>query len=375
MGKLLRILVILFLLVSIAALVLAHMLFAKRELLKGRTQKLENAVITLATAIEAEPGTPEQEPDLPPRDISPCTTEILDNPEVSSFWDDYSAALEVLDQPTLDLNKRKSQLAKYYQTDPATGDAIIDPNGYPVTKGPGTMQEVLEDTIAKAADQYNRLNQTRQQLKALRVELVDTINELNKNKRDHRAALKQIKELQDLINPLKAEISQLKDDLKTKEQEKQELQDQVAEQERRIAIVEEQRTEKAAEVERLKEENAKLRETPMAVDQTPSQPGAAAPVHEVPLESGVKGTVAAVDPEWNFVIVELAEKFLQELLGEDLSRQFAPVELMIKRSGDEQAFVTKVRLVQLNTAQRLGVADILAEWQQLPVRQGDVLFK
>ena len=48
MGKLLRVLVVILLLLSIGALALGILLFNKRELLKARAQKLETAIIGLA---------------------------------------------------------------------------------------------------------------------------------------------------------------------------------------------------------------------------------------------------------------------------------------------------------------------------------------
>ena len=105
MGKLLKILVVLLLLLSIGALVLGMMLFNKRELLKGRTQKLENAIVALGTAIEAEAPVLEEVPEFEARDISRVEAEPLDTPDLSPFWDDYKAELEVADRAvTLSLN-------------------------------------------------------------------------------------------------------------------------------------------------------------------------------------------------------------------------------------------------------------------------------
>jgi predicted RNase H-like nuclease (RuvC/YqgF family) len=53
MAKALKVFVILLLVLSIAALVLGIQLFGKREILKGRTQKLEAAVTSVATALNA----------------------------------------------------------------------------------------------------------------------------------------------------------------------------------------------------------------------------------------------------------------------------------------------------------------------------------
>ena len=51
MGKLLRVMVVLMFLLSAGALALGTMLFMKRELLKGRTQKLENTIIALGAIL------------------------------------------------------------------------------------------------------------------------------------------------------------------------------------------------------------------------------------------------------------------------------------------------------------------------------------
>ena len=53
MSKLLvKISIVLLLLLGIAGAVMSYMLFEQREIIKGRTQKLENAVITIAESVE-----------------------------------------------------------------------------------------------------------------------------------------------------------------------------------------------------------------------------------------------------------------------------------------------------------------------------------
>ena len=71
-----------------------------------------------------------------------------------------------------------------------------------MTKG---MQEVLDSVQARAEDQYNRLNATREALRTLRTELVATISELNSRKRELRVSLKEIVDLKDEISRLNAE--------------------------------------------------------------------------------------------------------------------------------------------------------------------------
>ena len=215
MGKLLRVLIIVLLVLSVVSLVLGIMLFNKREILKGRTQKLEEAVKQIASTIENQAPSPDASAKYPERDMSGLTAEILENPEKNNFWTTkYATELEVLDLQTINLAERQVELMSYYQIDPITGKTVPDPiSGMPLTKGPGTMQGVLDDILGKAEKQYTRLNKTRQQLKTVREELVDTINTLNALKNEHRMKLKEIEELKATIEQLKGEINSLKEQI------------------------------------------------------------------------------------------------------------------------------------------------------------------
>lgn len=370
MDKFLRVLVIVFLVFSIAALVLGIMLFVKRELLKGRTQKLEKTVKALDAVIEAEPGVVELKPEYPAKDIDECTPEIPVEPERSEFWEKYKHDLEMQEpQAMLDTSGRDMELMTYYKRDPVTRKIIRDPaTGYKLTTGDGTMQAVLDSLLSKAEEQYNRLNETRQQLTDLREELVDTIKELNKRKGFLRERLKEIVELKAEIQRLEGEIRMLKEQIAELEEEKRQLEDKVTEQERQIALLEEEKEELKRKNTVLEEENKKLRESYAGLGRGEPVPLAQA------IEPGVKGKVSVVNPQWKFVVLELSDKFLREILGDDLSGDVPMVDLYIKQSTKPEKFVTKVRLMQLRKDKKLGVADVLTDWQQLPVRKGDIVF-
>lgn len=372
MGKLLRALVIVCLLLSIGALALGIMLFKKRELLKGRTQKLETAVIAVGTTIETEPPAEPQDKTYPARDTSPCTEEILDNPERSDFWTKYSAKLEAQDQPKLNLDSRRIELMTYYKVDPVTGQPLRDPaTGYKLIKGEGTMQGVLDDLLSKAEEQYNRLNETRQQLTDLRVQLVDTITDLNKRKGELRTALKDIVDLKAEIQKLNDEKIQLEKKAEEAEEAKRVAEEQVAEQQKQIAMIEEEKTELKRMNTQLKKEIEKIHGAPGATSSGfPALGSTPQPI----VKPGTKGKVAAVNPKWNFIVLDLSDDFLREILGDDLSGPVPPIELQIKRGSKPEKFVTKVRLIEVRRQQKLGIADILDSWQQLPVEEGDLVF-
>lgn len=381
MGKLLKILVFVLLLLSIFSLVLGTMLFGKRELLKGRTQKLEDAVIKLGATVEAEAPTVEEKPEYPAKDTSPVTSEVVETPELSDFWDGYDPALEVLGQPTMDLGDKRVQLMTYFKVDPITGSVMKDPaTGYKVTSGEGTMQEVLDNLLAKSESQYNRLNETREQLKSVREELVQTIQEVNTTKEQQRKTLKQNEELEEEANRQRAEAAKQRRRAEDLEEEKQIVQDQVAQLQRQVALMEEQKAEREAKIEQLNGRIAELEgqvptdASSQKTDETATKVVSPMTAIDITIQPGIKGEVIAVQPEWNFAVIELSDEFLSEILPEDAAGPIPAVELLVKRPGKPEVFVTKLRLRQLRRSEKLGIADILTDWQQRPVQKGDVVF-
>lgn len=375
MGKLLRVLSVLFFLLAIAAFVLGFMLFNKRELLKGRTQKLENAVIQLANFIEDKPAEPEPA-SFPARDISDCSAQILPEPQKSDFWSSYDVALEGQDNPAVNLSPRKTELMSYYKIDPITLKIMRDPTGYPVTSGDGTMQGLLDELNEKAADQLNTLNKTRQQLESARQELVSVITELNSRKTNLRESLAEIVKLNTTIDDLQSTVRSLEGQVADLEQQKRDLEDQVAVQAQEI---EQFKAEIADRDATIAQQRSRIEELIGQVGKAGGPIIGASSAYLRDVETGTKGSVVSVNPEWNFVIIELNDTFMAEieamkeiLAKSDLAGSTPSVELLLKRGGPNGEFVAKVRLIQMKSDKKLGVADILADWQQLPILPGDV---
>jgi cell division protein FtsB len=376
MGKLLKTMVVVLLIFSIGALALGILLFNKRELLKGRTQKLERTIIALGTTVETQAAEPRAAV-YPAKDVSDCTAQQLDTPERSDFWDRYKSNLEVQDSPKLDLNPKKVQLMQYYQLDPVTLQPTRDPTtGLKMTSGPGTMQEILDDQLAKSAAQLARLNETRQQLTDLREELVRSITELNERKGTLRARLKDIVDLNGKIAGLEAKIRQLEGEIDGLKQEKRALETQVADLQGQVDKANQEKADLEELNNKLKKEIKDLREG-KGVTPQPTMASGEVIQRIVRMEPGDKGEVLAVNPTWNFVVVKLSD----ECLGEVFDEQgiLTPVELYVKRApakeGKEDKFITKIRLIQASRSQKVGIADILSDWQQAPVQDGDVIFR
>lgn len=379
MGKLLRVLVIIFLVLSAAAFTLGLLLFEKRELLKGRTQKLEQTLLQLASTLEAGAPTVERKPEFPAKDISPVGTERVDTPDLSTFWDTYQPVLELAAPSTLDLRPRQYELMNYYRRDRQTGRIVRDPLGRPETRGEGTMQAVLDEVLTRATEQYTRLNDTRRQLVAVRTELVNTIAEHNQQKNQLRASLRDIEQKKAEIARLNGEVRNLNARVDDLTAEKRQLEEQVAEHKRAADLMRDQMKEKDAEVAQLKKDLADCKGMTLArADGTgPTRDVSGAEQERIlrNIGPGDKGRVLAVNPEWNFVVVQLEEAFLKELLGEDLQGDFPRIELMVRRPGEKVEFVSKVRLNSLRKADGVAIADNLSDWQQKPLESGDVLFK
>jgi len=375
MRKAVNILVIVTFLLSIVAIVLGHMLYVKRELLKGRTQKLEKAVMDVAKFVEKEPAAAPQDmsaEEFPAKDISPCKPEVLEKPETSNYWTKYKRHLETLDVPVLDLetDEYRLMLMNLYQRDPLDNSIKRDPaTGFPIMKGEGTMSYVLDDIlIAKAREQYDRLNETRLQLKDVRGELAATIKDFNSLKQEHRARLKEIVELKNEIARLNDQIRQLNQKIEEIEAEKQRLQDENNQIKADMAKLQETVEERDTEIAQLKKKIQEMERLTARSDDRSRMEGLWIP------PPGVKGKVILVDTRWNFVIVELSDEFVQETLASG-RQDLVGAELLVRRAGEHGEFVTKIMLVSFQPGTKLAAADNLVSWQQRPIQEGDILFR
>lgn len=373
MGKLVRVLVVVCLLLSIGALILGIQLFGKRELLKGRTEKLEHAIIQLGALIEDKPPQSSSSVQYPERDISPTTTDYIDDQEFTDFWPTYSNSYENADASTMNLKRREIELMTYYKTGP-DGKVLKNARGVKVTSGEGTMQGLLDALVTKAERQYNLLNDTRQQMADTRAELVAANQNVNEAKVGYRQTLADLKVATENVARMQGELQIAKNEAAEAKEAQRALEDAIAEERRQLQFVEEQKIELEDTITQLKDEIAELR------GQTPSQPmegttptgGAEAII----VDPGVKGSVVAVNETWNFVILALSDETMTEILGENRDQAPAAFEFMIKREIDgEDTFVTKVRVQQVRRDDSLAIASILGDWQQMDVREGDIVFR
>ena len=109
MGKLLRVLVVVILLLSIVSLVFANLLFGKRELLIQRNSALEEHVIRLSKTLEASDPQDVAAPDVQ-KDNSDVTDREIANPDRVSVLENYPIKLEQQNLPTLDFGSTEKRI-------------------------------------------------------------------------------------------------------------------------------------------------------------------------------------------------------------------------------------------------------------------------
>ncbi|MFZ4395311.1 MAG: hypothetical protein ACOYOU_06745 [Kiritimatiellia bacterium] len=378
MGTVLRVLVVFILILSGTALFLAIMLYGRRELLINRTHLLEEQFRKVVKTIEAEPA-PEVQKNYVSKDISPVTSKEMENPERSTFWNTYQHKLETPNLPTMtwDSNEKQLQIRQYYQLKLNPVNNKMEKVKHPVnqgefsTEGEGTMREILDVLLDRATKQLATLNKTRVELQKVREELATTIEEHNKLKQDGRADKKTIDELRKEIDNLKEQIRGLERKVAGLEEEKKNLTAELTEVktdlEAKKTMIEEM-------TKKIKEQEATIKRLMKPTIVTAGNQQQAEAFQGTP---GVKGKVVAVDDTLKFVVVELSELAMTELLGEQRDRPMPQVELMIRRAGFKSTageFITRIKFRQVLRQKNLVVADILIDWQQSPVAKDDIVF-
>ncbi len=367
MNIVLRILVILTLVLNGVALWFALSLYGKRALLTDRNDRFRDFTVQIAQTFEAdEPEHVNVAADHEARDISEVSLANADiNPDRSDFWESYKQELEKIDGPSYKIPDPKA-LDEVYILD-AEGKAKRNNRGDPITDG-APMDLALEAVMEKAQAQRARMNNVRAQLTALRNEYEDTVAELNQVKKQGRESLKTIAARDETIAGLEAdkarlegEVSDLKGQIETLESEKQSLQADLdkANEELETAL---------AEVENLKktlEEIVKRGAGSVTAD------GIAAVAN---VTAGVKGSIVRVNNEYNYCLVKLSDEALTELIGENGDKPLPEIDYLVRRPGDEDGIIGKIRLRTITKDAKTIVCDILVDWKQGDIEKGDEVF-
>ena len=384
MNKLLHAIVYLILIAAVAALVFEKSLFDKRSLLLDRNRAMEDYVVRLARTIEkADAPRPMSVPEAK-RDISPVEARQLDTPEMENLLEEYPAQLETANLETFnwDTSATRIQLRQLYLLGP-DGQPVPDAANYnkPMTKGKGTMAELMDQLFERAKTQQANLNNTRAALAELRGKLESLAGEYNKLKPELR--LNKMTE-----EELKQKLSQAEKEKQTLEEEVTKHKSRIEEQAGEITSLKDEVASAKDEVETVKEESEarqkKIEQLQKLMQQMAQQQnqasGAAAGGGESAVKSlpvGEKGRIKAVNNNLMFCVIEFSDEAMNEMLGPERRNSLPALTLGVRRkgfSGPAGEFVGKVSLRQSVSGKNYVIADILGDWRQAEINEGDVVF-
>lgn len=378
MGKLLRVLVYVILVLSVVALSFANLLFGKREVLTKRNSVLEDQIVKLAKTIEAADAADAATPELK-KDISEVSEREVANPEKESVLEGYAVKLEQQNLPTIDFdnNNKRKQLRSYFAIG-ADGAPIIDTlDQKPTTKGPGSMQELLDMLFDRAKAQQAVLNKTRAELAKLRDLLTTSVNDINKLKADGRVAKKELKETHDQVTVIQGEKETLETRVAKLTTEKKELAAEAADAKNEVERLNEEKVTVTDQLAKAKETIEEMKKRLKGDSSRTASGGGEGAVSVTALTAGDKGKIIETNDELKFVIIDFADDAMVEMLGAERQNQMPQLEMNVRRTGRQSAageFVTRIKLRQAVRGKNLVVADILSDWQQVSVEKGDVVF-
>ena len=382
MGRFLRVLTVLNLILVVGALVLGVLLFQKRFSLKGRVDLFQRYLYSLADTIEADTATaPEVAPDYEAMDTDECTASPLPEPQRSAFWSSYHVELETKELAMMDITSLERDLMSLYQMNLIDNRRVKDDiSGAPITDGENTTQGVLKQVLKGAERQYTLLLDTRDQLVAIREELQRTIKELNLRKTTLREKMVTITELnakkralQNTIGDLEMQIADIKSTIRTLESEISDLQQEGNVRQEEIDTLtfkNQQLGDKVKELEVFIAENSSQGPQGEGIEEV-----RVLPASKLAYELGQKGLIQAVDESKGFVVMRMSPEFLEATRNQTAQGESLPkINLEIQRA--DGTFVGKLKITKLQTATRIAIGEILTEWQQLPIKIGDhVVFE
>lgn len=215
--------------------------------------------------------------------------------------------------------------------------------------GPPVMDGALNEMVLAAQNQLSRLNQTRGELAATKDVLASTRETLASTSNELVTAQATIKEREATIAAREATISEKEVAIHKLESEKSSLGTELETAKQQIDDLE-------TENRDLTDDNAVL-QAKVEEQEKMINPE----LRKAELPKGLLGTVAQVNPEWNFVVVRLTPQSVKNVMPD--------LELLVHRTAH---LVGKVRVQKV--VDGLAVAEIISDWQQLPCEKGDYVM-
>jgi len=217
----------------------------------------------------------------------------------------------------------------------------VDAAALGATATMGAQIAVLQsNTVAR----YEQLYTTKDDLKKTRDELTKTQQELAQTKQELDTARQEIASLNEKLTKKEAEIAQA-------QQKIGELENQVTELKRQVEDFGVQIAKLEGDKKKMLEEKKRLEDA--------LAPFLPPPLPDKDLARGLNGQIVLVDPEWNFVVLDIGK-----LQGLQKNTQ------MLVHRGEE--LVGKIRVSDVRD--QMSVGDIERAWVATPLQPGDRVF-
>ena len=211
-------------------------------------------------------------------------------------------------------------------------------------KKPNEMETPLHQLAVAADNQYEELQSTKKDVENAKAELGKTKTELASTKTELTDAQAKATQAADQIEQKEAEMVQIKGKADQLEQDKTTLQGQI----------DDLNTKLVKSDEDMRDLQDKLNSCEKALAAAEPEGG------QVLVQKGLSGKIVVGNPDWNFVILDI---------GSDKGLK-PNADMMIHR---EDKLVGKVHVTSVE--KNMAIAEILRDWQQQPIREGDsVLF-
>ncbi|MFH0879512.1 MAG: hypothetical protein V2A34_07335 [Lentisphaerota bacterium] len=213
-------------------------------------------------------------------------------------------------------------------------------------KDPKAMDAALSQLSVAADNQYTELQDTKTDLANTRQDLENTKMELATTKTDLEGAKVQVAEMTEKVAQKDAELAQANGRVTQLEQDKANLQVQIDDLNNQMVKAE--------------EESRDLQDQVATLDKIIKDMEREQGAQNIRMPAGLSGHVLVVNPDWNFVILDIGSE-----------AGLVPTAEMLVHRADE--LVGKVRISTVKD--NLAIAEIITDWEKAPIQEGDrVLF-
>jgi predicted RNase H-like nuclease (RuvC/YqgF family) len=204
------------------------------------------------------------------------------------------------------------------------------------------MQIALDSVAVSAENRYEELQNTKTDLENTRADLAKTKDELATTKTDLAASQAKVTELTDSLARKETEVAQAKSQIDQLQQDKTALQTQVNDLNNQLVKAEDE----------MKDLQDKVVILEGALKAIPT-------VGQEILPPGLTGKIAVVNSDWNFVVLNIGSN----------SGLVNNAQMLVHRA---DKLIGKVRIT--NVQKSMAIADIMMDWEQSPIREGDYVL-